>query len=104
MEAESTVVNSDQAAEQPDEVTNEREATKPERSELPPLLVDIDTLSKLLQRSVASLRRDDASGHVPAALRIGGSKRWRYSEILAWVQAGAPERSAWEALRDSGAK
>lgn len=98
MEPEPTVVNSDQPADQPAEA--KRDTPKPE---LPPLLVDIDTLSKLLQRSVPSLRRDDASGHLPAALRIGGSKRWRYSEILAWVQAGAPERSAWEALRNSGA-
>ena len=38
MEPESTVVNSDQPV--------PAEAAKPERSELPPLLVDIDTLSR----------------------------------------------------------
>jgi hypothetical protein len=66
---------------------------------LAPLLVGIGELSRLLSRSVASLERDAAAGRLPAALRIGGSKRWNYSEIVAWVEAGCPGRLAWEALR-----
>jgi predicted DNA-binding transcriptional regulator AlpA len=71
---------------------------KPERT-APPLLVDITCLSELLQRSLASLYRDDAAGRLPAGLKIGGSKRWRYSEIVAWVEAGCPPRREWEARR-----
>jgi predicted DNA-binding transcriptional regulator AlpA len=59
--------------------------------------VDITGLSDLLQRSPASLYRDDAAGRLPAGLKIGGSKRWRYSEIVAWVEAGCPCRREWEA-------
>ena len=55
-----------------------------------PLLVDIVELSRLLQRSPASLRRDEAHGRLPPAIRIGRSKRWRVDDIQAWVQAGAP--------------
>jgi predicted DNA-binding transcriptional regulator AlpA len=66
---------------------------------LEPLLVDIRGLSRLLSRSVASLWRDDAAGRLPAGLRIGVSKRWRYSEIVAWTEAGCPDRRTWEALR-----
>ncbi len=62
--------------------------------------MDINGLSELLQRSVASLYRDDAAGRLPAGLKIGASKRWRYSEIAAWVEAGAPDRRTWEAMKN----
>jgi predicted DNA-binding transcriptional regulator AlpA len=48
---------------------------------------------------VPSLHRDDAAGRLPAALRIGGSKRWRYAEITAWVEAGCPTRAEWAAIK-----
>jgi predicted DNA-binding transcriptional regulator AlpA len=64
---------------------------------LPPLLVDIAALAELLARSVPSLHRDDAAGRLPAGLRIGGSKRWRYSDIVAWVELGCPPRAEFEA-------
>ena len=67
--------------------------------ELPPLLVDTTGLSRLLARSRASLARDEAAGRLPAALRIGGGKRWRLSEIRDWVEAGCPSRRVWEAMR-----
>jgi predicted DNA-binding transcriptional regulator AlpA len=65
---------------------------------VPPLLVDISGLARLLARSVPSLHRDDAAGRLPAAVRIGGSKRWRYSEIVRWVEAGCPARAEWGAI------
>ena len=64
-----------------------------------PLLVDMAGLSQLLARSEASLYRDDSAGRLPAGLKIGASKRWRYSEIVAWVEAGMPDRRTWEAMR-----
>src|SRR5262249_31742768 len=63
-----------------------------------PLLIDIAGLAKLLARSVPSLHRDDAAGRLPAAVRIGGSKRWLYSEIVRWVEAGCPARAEWSAI------
>jgi predicted DNA-binding transcriptional regulator AlpA len=59
-------------------------------------------LSQLLARSEASLYRDDSAGRIPAGRKLGGSKRWVYSEIVAWVEAGMPDRRTWEAIR--GAK
>ncbi len=64
-----------------------------------PLLVDMAGLSQLLARSEASLYRDDSAGRLPAGLKIGASKRWRYSEIVAWVEAGMPDRRTWEAMK-----
>lgn len=75
-----------------------------ERSGLPPLLIDIGMLSELLHRSVASLHRDDAAGRLPAGLRLGASKRWRYAEIVEWVQAGMPDRAIWTARQCAGPK
>jgi predicted DNA-binding transcriptional regulator AlpA len=66
-------------------------------SSVRPLLVDIDGLALLLARSVPSLHRDDAAGRLPAAVRIGGSKRWRYADIVAWVELGCPSRVEFEA-------
>jgi predicted DNA-binding transcriptional regulator AlpA len=65
---------------------------------LTPLLIDVKELAGLLSRSVPSLHRDDAAGRLPAALRLAGSKRWRYSEIVAWVEAGCPSRAQWNAM------
>lgn len=72
---------------------------RPAIAEPAPLLVDIRGLSRLLSRSAASLWRDDAAGRLPTALRIGSSKKWRYAEIVAWTEAGCPDRRTWEALR-----
>src|SRR5438552_2789155 len=67
--------------------------------QLPPLLLDMPALSQMLHRSEASLYRDDSAGRLPAGLTIGASKRWRYAEIVAWVEASCPSRREWEARR-----
>ena len=59
-----------------------------------PLVFDIRQLAHLLGRSVASLERDQAAGRLPSPVRIGGSKKWRRSDIEAWVAAGCPARKA----------
>jgi predicted DNA-binding transcriptional regulator AlpA len=71
----------------------------PEAASLPPLLIDMAGLSRLLARSEASLYRDDAAGRIPAGRKLGASKRWIYSEIVAWVDAGMPCRRQWEAMK-----
>ena len=66
------------------------------------LLIDIDQLSVLLRRSVASLERDQTAGRLPAQVYVGGSRRWRRAEVVAWVAAGCPARTRWEELRAAG--
>src|SRR5262249_32095359 len=68
------------------------------RAELP-LLVDIKQLSVLLSRSAASLERDAAAGRLPPAVRLGGSRRWRLSEIVRWVDAGCPDVDRWRSMK-----
>lgn len=55
------------------------------------LLIDIQELATMLNRSVASLERDPAAGRLPPPVRLGGSRRWRRAEIVAWVDAGCPQ-------------
>lgn len=66
--------------------------TNPPAADAPPvpLLIDIHHLAALLNRSVASLERDQAAGRLPAPVRVGGSKRWRLADIREWVAAGCP--------------
>ena len=61
------------------------------------LLIAIVDLKAMLSRSIASLERDDACARLPRAIRLGRLKRWRKSEILAWIEAGCPSRAEWEA-------
>lgn len=72
---------------------------RPASPALDPLLVDIKGLSQLLARSEASLHRDDSAGRIPAGRKLGASKRWVLSEIVAWVEAGMPGRKTWAALQ-----
>jgi len=64
---------------------------------LNPLLVSIRDLAVLLSRSEIALHRDDAAGRLPRSIRLGGSKRWRRTDIEAWVEMGCPKRAEFEA-------
>ena len=57
----------------PDQILrlNRAECLAPLPNELAPLAVDIRGLSALLQRSVASLHRDNTARRLPAPVRIG---------------------------------
>ena len=61
-----------------------------------PLLIDIKEVSRMLDRSVMSIRRDDDEGRIPRSVTIGKSKRWRLKELRAWAKAGCPDRMTWE--------
>jgi predicted DNA-binding transcriptional regulator AlpA len=61
-----------------------------------PLLIDMGNLVAMLDRSEASLERDLAAGRLPTPVRLGGSRKWRRAEILAWVAAGCPGKTVWE--------
>jgi excisionase family DNA binding protein len=62
---------------------------------LPALLISIDELAGTLGISKRTAWRLDASGRIPIAVRIGGLKRWRRDEIVAWIADGCPERRNW---------
>jgi predicted DNA-binding transcriptional regulator AlpA len=42
-----------------------------------------------------------AAGKTPAAIKIGRAVRWNRAEIVAWIEAGCPDRLTWEAGRET---
>jgi len=61
-----------------------------------PLTMTADELAAALRVDRATVFRWDAAGRLPQGLKIGGCKRWRRDEIVAWLRAGCPVRSRWE--------
>lgn len=62
------------------------------------LLVTGAEAARLCNVSERTWRSWDSAGRVPAAIRLGRSKRWRPEELRAWVAAGCPPRREWAAL------
>ncbi len=62
-------------------------------------LLSAKELGKVLSLSKRQVFRLNSCGKIPAPLRIGGSVRWASNEICAWLEAGAPDRRTWEAMK-----
>lgn len=68
-------------------------------AELPPaLLMTVDDIARDLRTSPKTIRRMDAAGKLPRAVKIGRAKRWPRATVVAWIAAGAPGRAEWEAF------
>jgi len=64
------------------------------------LLLNVNAAAQLLGVSRNMVWQMDASGSIPAPIRIGRRcTRWRRDEIEAWVRAGCPSRERWQATR-----
>ena len=45
-----------------------------------------------------------STGKLPSPVRLGArAPRWRADELRAWLEAGCPNRQAWERQRRAGA-
>lgn len=58
------------------------------------ILVTADELGSMLKISTRTLWRMRSAGKLPQPIRVGGSIRWRASDIEAWVTAGCPADTA----------
>jgi predicted DNA-binding transcriptional regulator AlpA len=65
------------------------------------MLIDAIEVARIVGHSLRFVRRLDASGMMPAGIRIRRSVRWRRAEIVAWVDAGCPTRAKWDALQSA---
>ena len=71
-----------------------------EVSQQPPLAISAGQLAAQLGVSLRHVRRADSAGLVPKPIRIGRSVRWPVDEIRSWLKAGAPDRRAWEQVKE----
>lgn len=66
------------------------------------LAISAEEAAKLLgisKRHFASLH---SQGRIPKPINLGRSVRWSVSELREWLDAGAPERLRWEAMKQEG--
>jgi len=64
-----------------------------------PLLLRATEAAALCGTSVRTWRTWGTSGKIPRPIYIGRIPFWRYGDLKAWVEAGCPERAAWDAIR-----
>jgi hypothetical protein len=79
----------------------EEKLKRRKRRRLPRLALDAKRLAPALSISLRGLRTLDAAGKFPAGIKLGSRKIWFLPEIRAWLQAGAPDRRQWEAMKRS---
>ena len=66
----------------------------------PPLAFSAQQLADRLGGvSLRHIRRLDSAGKIPRPIRLGRSVRWPVQEIKDWMDAGAPDRRTWEAMK-----
>lgn len=68
----------------------EAEQVSGHATSLPVELVSARELAKLLSVSERTLYRLKSAGELPPAVVLGGSVRWRLSEIRQWINQGCP--------------
>ncbi len=56
-------------------------------------------VAKLLQVSERHISSLNSSGRLPRPIKLGRSVRWNAAELKRWLDAGAPSRDEWEAMK-----
>ena len=67
-----------------------------------PAYFDRRAAAAFLQISVSRLDVHVREGSMPAPTKIGKLCRFNPRELAAWLDAGAPKRDQWEAMKASG--
>ena len=67
----------------------------------PTMALSAQQLVDRLGVSLRHVRRLDCASKLPRPIRLGASVRWAVSEIETWLEAGAPDRRTWQAIKES---
>lgn len=59
-------------------------------------LMTAGTVGERLALSKRQIFRLNSSGRIPTPVRIGGSVRWRHSDIEQWIDIDCPDRKTFE--------
>ena len=66
------------------------------KSTMPYELITANQLAKLLSISERTLYRLKSTGQLPAPIVLGGSVRWRLTEVRDWIANGCPTPPEFE--------
>ena len=64
------------------------------------LLLRAEDAAALCSTSTRTWRTWGTIGKIPRPIHIGRIPFWRYDELKAWVEAGCPNRTTWDAMRE----
>jgi len=81
-----------------------KDGREPSPSAQAPLAVDARGLGRLLGVAERTVRTMNSAGRIPRPVALGRRRVWCVSEVLRWLEAGAPERARWEAMRAGGGR
>lgn len=62
-------------------------------TEVQPLVLSADQLAELLNISERTLWRLLSAGKLLKPVRFGGNTRWRYAEVMRWLDEGCPPQN-----------
>lgn len=65
-------------------------------------LLTTRAVANILSLSPRTVHRLNSSALIIKPQKISGSVRYLESELMAWIQAGMPSRSEWEARKQAG--
>lgn len=65
-------------------------------------LLTTKAVAKILSLSPRTVHRLNSSDLIIKPHRISGSVRYVRSELMAWIKAGMPRRSEWQAMKQQG--
>lgn len=55
-----------------------------------PLLISVSELATILKCSTRTVWRMESAGLLPSPVRFGGKVRWRYQDIIQWIEKNCP--------------
>ena len=56
-------------------------------------------VAAFLKVSIRQVHRLTTDALMPACVRLGGNFRWHKEEVIAWLDAGAPDREQWNQMK-----
>jgi len=62
-------------------------------------LLTANAVGEMLSLSKRQIFRLKSSGRIPAPVKIGGSVRWKHTDIERWISLGCPDGKTFVVMR-----
>jgi predicted DNA-binding transcriptional regulator AlpA len=64
------------------------------------LMMSARAIAAMLGVSIRQVWRLNATGKLPRPIRLGGSVKWKKTEIMKWFDNDCPDRQTWDAMKE----